>query len=177
MIWALKDKLSGTYSCEGTGMIWPGDGLYNNIFTWDLNYSYDSGIEVRFQSTDQAKKEVLNHRTSKEENGTTFYGSKGWISLSRSSVQSDIPEIDAKLNAASMDSDGMDQLFLDVIRGEREEACPLEDAILSDTISHMGNMAIRMNRKVSWDPIKGETINDPEANKLFIREMREPYQI
>ncbi len=177
MIWGLKDKLSGTYSCEGTGMFWPGNGLYNNIFSWDLNYSYDSGIEVRFQSTDQARKEVLNHRTDKEDNGTTFYGSKGWISLSRSSVQSDIAEINQKLNAASKESDGMGQLFLDVIHGKREEACPLEDAILSDTISHMGDMAIRMNRKVSWDPIKGETINDPEAFKLFVREMREPYRI
>jgi len=177
MIWALKDKLSGIYSCEGSGAVWPGDGLYNNIITWDLNYGYDNGMEVHFVSDDIAKKEVLNHRTVKEDNGTTFYGTKGWISLSRSSVQSDIKEIDQKLNAASKGSDSMGQLFLDVIRGEREEACPLEDAILSDTISHMGDMAIRMNRKVSWDPIKGETINDPEANKLFVREMREPYQI
>ncbi len=177
MIWALKDKLSGTYSCEGTGMIWPGNGLYNNIFTWDLNYVYDNGTEVHFLSTDKAEKEVLNHRTVREGNGTTFYGTRGWISLSRSTVQSDIAEIDVKLNAASKDSEGMGQLFLDVIRGEREEACPVEDAILSDTISHMGDMAIRMNRKVTWDPGKGETVNDPEANKLFVRAMRDPYRI
>jgi len=177
LIWGLKDKLSGTYSCEGSGAVWPGDGLYNNIVTWDLNYAYDSGIEVHFLSADIAQNTVMNQRTVKEENGTTFYGSKGWISLSRGSVQSDIKEIDEKLNAASKSSESMGQLFLDVIRGEREEACPLEDAILSDTISHMGNMAIRMNRKVSWDPIKGKTVNDPEANKLFEREMREPYQI
>ena len=177
MIWALKDKLSGTYSCEGTGMIWPGNGLYNNIFTWDLNYVYDNGTEVHFLSTEKAEKEVLNHRTVREGNGTTFYGTRGWISLSRSTVQSDIAEIDVKLNAASKDSEGMGQLFLDVIRGEREEACPVEDAILSDTISHMGDMAIRMNRKVTWDPGKGETVNDPEANKLFVRAMRDPYRI
>ena len=112
MIWALKDKLSGVYSCEGSGAMWPGNGLYNNIITWDLNYKYDNGMEVHFISDDIAQKEVLNHRIVKEENGTTFYGTKGWISLSRSSVQSDIPEIDAKLNAASKDSEGMGQLFL-----------------------------------------------------------------
>jgi len=177
MIWGMKEKLSGNYSCEGSGTIWPGDGLYNNVFSWDLKYQYENGIEVHFLSSGQAEKKIMNHRTLSDNNKTTFYGSKGWISLGRSAVESDIKEIDDKLNAASKDSKGMGQLFLDVIRGEREEACPLEDAILSDTISHMGNMAIRMNRKIGWDPIKGKTVNDPEANKLFVREMREPYQI
>ena len=106
-------------------------------------------MEVHFVSDDIAKKEVLNHRTVKADNGTTFYGTKGWISLSRGSAQSDIPDLDTKLNTAPKGSDSMGQLFLNVIHGEREEACPLEDAILSDTISHMGDMAIRMNRKVS----------------------------
>ncbi len=177
MIGGMKEKLSGSYSCEGSGTIWPGDGLYNNIFSWDLKYQYENGMEVHFLSSGQAEKKILNERTLSDNNKTTFYGSKGWISLGRSAVESDIKEIDQKLNAASKNSDSMGQLFLDVIKGEREEACPLEDAILSDTISHMGDMAIRMNRKVTWDPNKGETVNDPEANKLFVREMREPYRI
>ena len=177
MVWGLKDELSGTYSCEGTGSFWPSGGLYNNIITWDLNYEYENGLKVHFTNTETAKEEVLDHRIEKEDNGTTFYGAKGWISLSRSSSQSSIPEIDKRLKDASTNSNTMGQEFLDVITGRREELCPLEDAIMSDTISHMGDIAIRMNRKVSWDPSKGETIDDPEANKLFVRKMRNPYQL
>jgi len=177
MVWPLKEKLQSEYSCEGNGLYWPEGGLYNNIITWDLNYLYGNGLRVHFVSTDVAGNSVLNHRTEKEDNGTTFYGTKGWISLSRSSAQSDIEAIDRKLNAASKESDLMGQMFLDVIREDREELCPLEDAIISDTISHMGDIAIRMQRRVSWNPAKGEILNDQEANKLFNREMRSPYTV
>ena len=71
----------------------------------------------------------------------------------------------------------MGQLFVDVVKGNVPEACPLEEAILSDCVSHMGNIAIRTNRKITWDPVKGEVVGDAEANKLFVREMREPYRI
>jgi predicted dehydrogenase len=185
LVWILKEKVSGTYSCEGTGEFWAPGGLYNNIFSWDVTCKYQNGLEVHFVSDDVAIKGLLNHREIKETNGTTFYGSKGWISLSRSSVQSNIPEINQKLNSFPKNSDGwinsekntMGKVFLDIINGKSKELCPLDEAIISDSISHMGDIAIRTNRKITWDPFKGEVVGDPEANKLFIREMRSPYKV
>jgi predicted dehydrogenase len=183
LVWILKDKVSGTYSCEGTGKFWPAGGLYDNILSWDVTCKYEN-LEVHFVSTDVASGGVLNHREVKEGNGTTFYGTKGWISMSRSSAQSDIPDIDKKLNNFPKNKYGIDSenntmggVFLDIIKGKRKELCPLDEAIISDTISHMGDIAIRMNHKVTWDPLKGEIVRDPEANKLYIREMRNPYQV
>ena len=71
----------------------------------------------------------------------------------------------------------MGQLFVDSVKGNIPEACPLSDAILSDCVSHMSNIAIRTGKKITWDPIKGEVVGDPEANKWFIREMRAPYTV
>jgi hypothetical protein len=121
----------------------------------------------------------------KEDKGTAFFGTKGWISLSRSSAQSDIPEINQKLNNFPKNKEGwinsenhkMGKVFIDIIKGRSKELCPLEEAIISDTISHMGDITIRTNRKVTWDPVKGEVIGDPEANKLFFREPRSPYTV
>lgn len=185
LVWVLKDKISGIYSCEGTGQFWAPGGLYNNILSWDVVCRYQNGIEVHFVSDDVGINGVMDNREMKETNGTTFYGTKGWISLSRSSAQSNIPEINQKLNNFQKNNDGwiisenntMGQAFLDVINGKTTELCPLEDAIISDTISHMGDIAIRSGRKITWDPVRGEVVNDPEANKLFIREMRSPYTI
>jgi predicted dehydrogenase len=184
LVWILKDQVKGSYTCEGTGKYWPAGGMYDNILSWDVTCNYEK-LEVHFVSTDVASQAVLNHRERKEENGTTFYGTKGWISLSRSSAQSNIPEINQKLNDFPKDSDSnieseknlMGAVFIDIIKGKSKELCPLDEAIISDTISHMGNIAVRTGRKVIWDPLKGEVINDPEANKLFIREMRSPYQV
>ena len=69
----------------------------------------------------------------------------------------------------------MGQMFLDVARGNIKETCPLDEAIISDTISHMGDIAIRSQRKVTWDPEKGKVVNDEAANNLYIRQMRAPF--
>jgi len=127
----------------------------------------------------------LHYRKLKENNGTTFYGTKGWISLGLQSAESNISEINQKLNDFSKNDEGwinsdentMGQLFVDVVTGKVPEACPIADAIISDCVSHMGNIAIRTNRKITWDPAKGEVLNDPQANKWFVRDMREPYAI
>ena len=186
LVWALADKVDGMYSCEGTGKFWAPGGIYDNILSWDLDYEYESGIKLRFVSTDVAtEKDLLHYRRNKEANGTTFYGTKGWISLSRFSTQSNIPELDQKLNDFPKGEKGMyydyggamGQLFVDVVTGKIKETNPLDEAIMSDTISHMGDITIRTNRKITWDPVKGEVVGDPEANRLYIREMREPYTV
>ena len=185
LVWILKEKVSAGYTAEGTGQYWQGPGIYNNILSWDVSCKYDNGFGLHFVSDDIALAGMLDYRDIKETNGTTFFGSRGWISLSRSSAQSNIPEINSRLNDFPKTDDGwiksekntMGQAFVDVINGKIKELCPLEDAIISDTISHMGDIAIRTGRKVTWDPAKGEVAGDFEANKLYVREMRDPYKV
>ena len=185
LVWILKDKVNDNYSCEGTGQYWPEGGLYNNVLSWDVTCKYANGLEVNFVSSDVASQKMLDHRIRKESNGTTFYGTKGWISVSRSSAQSDIPEINQKLNNFPLNDNGgiksenntMGRRFLAVAQGKEPELCPLEEAILSDTISHMGDIAIRTGRKLNWNPIIGIIVDDPEANTLYHREMREGFRM
>ena len=185
LVWIVKDKVSGNYNCEATGKYWPAGGLYDNIQSWDVNLKYQNGFEVHFASHDVAGTKMLDHRTLKESDGTTFYGTKGWISLSRSSAQSDMPEINQKLNNFPKNKEGwidsenntMGRRFLSVVRGKEAELCPLDEAIISDTISHMGDIAIRTGRKITWDSKKGEVVGDLDANKLYTREMRPPYLV
>lgn len=184
LVWGIKDKVDGEYTANGTGTFWAEGGMYDNIYSWDVKYSYESGIEVHFASTDRAEKEMLNHRKWKEGNGTTFYGSKGWISLSRSSAESNIPELNTRLNDFPKDGNGsilseentMGQMFLDVVRGHINETCPIDEAIISDTISHMGDIAIRSQREVTWNSKRGKVKGNDTANNLYIREMRKPYK-
>jgi predicted dehydrogenase len=183
MVWGIKDKVNGQYTCQGTGENWEPGGIYNNIVSWDVTCEYDSGLKLHFLSTDQVhNKNIWHYRKLKDYNTTTFFGTKGWISVGRGSAESDIPEIQKKFDGFKKNEDGwiierhnMGQLFIDVVQGKIEETCPLDEAIISDCISHMGNIAIRTGRKITWNPEKGEVINDPEANKWFIRAMREPY--
>ena len=176
MIWGLKDKLSGKYTCEGTGKFWEPGGMYDNIMSWNLKYEYDSGIQMTFMSNDEAAKNNFWHYRKKADgNGTTFYGSKGWLSLSRGSVESSIPEIESKLMALHSNPDSFGQMFVDVVKGKITETNPLDEAILSDTVSHMGEMAIRTGAKITWE--EGKVVDNVEANKWYVRELREPYTV
>jgi len=185
MVWGIKDQLSGKYTCEGTGKFWEPGGMYNNILSWDLNYEYESGVKLRFMSSDVVQeKDVWNYRKVKDYNTTTFFGSKGWISVGRGSAESSIPELQQEFdkfpregNSAMIKEDGwkMGQLYVDVVKGIIPEACPLDEAIMSDCVSHMGDIAIRTGRKITWNPLLGEVVGDPEANKIFNREARKPY--
>jgi len=188
MIWGLKDKLSGKYTCEGTGGFWQPGGIYNNVRAWDVNIEYEAGVKLHFMDTDGANSSgMLDYLPFKDGNGTTFYGSKGWISLGRNSALSDIPEINEKLNDSKFprnsngtlagENNTMGELFIDIVKGNVPEVCPLDEAILSDTVSHISNIAIRTGRKVTWDPAAGEVVNDAEANNWFIRTHREPYTV
>jgi predicted dehydrogenase len=183
LVWMAKDQVKGEYTCEGSGKFWTG-GLYDNIMSWDVTNKYQNGFELHFVSDDIAATGVLKSVGKKDGDGTTFFGAKGWISLSRSSASSDIPEIHQKLNDfpksgsyISSENNTMGQVFIDVIKGKSKELCPLDEAIISDTISHIGDIAIRSGRKVTWNPAKGEVVGDPEANKLFVRELRSPYTV
>jgi hypothetical protein len=42
---------------------------------------------------------------------------------------------------------------------------------------HMGNIAMEVRRKLRWDPEKEEFADDPQANRLRGRPLREPWTL
>ena len=42
-------------------------------------------------------------------------------------------------------------------------------------MSHLGVLAVRLGRKLNWDPVKEQFINDPEAQGYVARDMRAGY--
>ena len=116
----------------------------------------------------------------KSGDGTTFYGTKGWISLGRGAAASDIPKLHKELNVKVYGENNMNGFnFIEAVKGEINPVNPLDDAILSDSISHMGNMLIRSGKdKIVWDAKKRRIINYPELKSdYFQREAREPYTV
>ena len=42
---------------------------------------------------------------------------------------------------------------------------------------HCANIAQWLGRDMTWDPVKEEFVNDPEANRMLSRAQREDWQI
>ncbi|HOX75918.1 MAG TPA: hypothetical protein PLB27_14455, partial [Bacteroidales bacterium] len=65
--------------------------------------------------------------------------------------------------------------FLECIRTGRKTINSPESAHRTSTLLHCGNIALKLNRKLEWDPDKEKFRNDPEADKLMKREMRDKW--
>ena len=175
--------MNGGYTIIGEGSFWPEESIYDTISSWDTQIKYENGLIIEYLSADLCEEMVNRHRKFYEADGTTFYGDKGWISLSRSSAEASDPALDKALNDFPKNDKGWIQSenhmhglnFAKVIKGDLAPFDPLYEAIISDCICHMGNISVRLGKELSWDPLKGELTNVPEANDLFRRELRSPY--
>lgn len=174
-VWGAKKQMNETGTFTGSGTFFPEDSMFDTINHWDINISYDNGLNIHFVSTNYAG-EMMKKLDSR--NGTTFYGTKGWISLGRGAAASDITKIHEELNVTIFGENNMHGYnFIQSVKGEMEPFNPLDDAIISDCISHMGNVLMRSGKdKIVWDPVNRRIVNYPGLEKeYFHREPREPY--
>ena len=47
----------------------------------------------------------------------------------------------------------------------------------SATVCHLGNIAVRTGRKITWDPAKEQIVGDTEAAKWTTKEYRAPWKL
>ena len=64
--------------------------------------------------------------------------------------------------------------FFDCVRTRKPPICDAEIGHRSVSVCHLGVIALRLGRKLRWDPAKEEFVGDKEANGYLVREMRKP---
>ena len=67
--------------------------------------------------------------------------------------------------------------FLDCIKTREDPIAPVELGHRSVSVCHLGNIAMRLHRKIRWDPEKEQIIGDDEAAAMLSRPMRAPWKI
>ena len=131
-------------------------------------------------------------------NGIKFIGSEGWIFVSRGNetVTASDPVAKLKDSSALAASDpkiitsviGQDEIhlyeskdhhgnWLECIKSRKPPIAPIEIGHRSCTACLLHQIAMRLKRKVYWDPIKERFKNDDEANRMTSRPQRWPYVI
>ncbi len=131
-------------------------------------------------------------------NGVKFEGSEGWIFVSRGDYQatSSDPlkpgEQAKKLDASdpkimtSVIGEKEFQLtvsknhhgnWLEAIRDNKETIAPVEEAHRACSACLLHHIAMKLKRKVYWDPVKEQFKNDDEANKMLSRTQRKGYEV
>jgi hypothetical protein len=148
---------------EGSGLI-PREGLFDTVMNWDVRCRYADGVEMRFLTGSDS---------------TTFLGENGWIRIARNGIQSGPKSLTEGIDRTSFNNMGNNHArnFLESIRTRQEAESPIDSAIRSDLISHLSNIAVRLGRKVKWDPEKETIPKDAEALRMMEREWRKPWDV
>ena len=67
--------------------------------------------------------------------------------------------------------------FIASVKSRRDPILPVEVAHRMTSICHLGNITMRLNRKLAWDPAKEQFVGDDQANRLLSRPMRAPWHL
>jgi len=67
--------------------------------------------------------------------------------------------------------------FIDCIKSRRPTAAPAEIGHRSTSICQLGNIAMRLGRKLNWDPTAERFTDSDEANQMLSRPMRSPWHL
>jgi hypothetical protein len=65
--------------------------------------------------------------------------------------------------------------FLECIKSRQKPITDVEVGHRSATVCHLGNIAVRLQRKIQWDPVKEQIVGDNEAAAMLTRPWRAPY--
>ncbi len=177
-------SLTGPVEVEPLHAEWPPEG---SLFTTALRAKYRlrfaDGVELIQQSRDGVGE-------------TRFEGTKGWISFTRNKVESHPESIKnseigpdethlpkpVEYPADFTDDQRRDYYadhvrnFLDCVKSRKEPIEPVEVGHRSASLCHLGNIALRLNKKLKWDPDKECFPDDDEANRMLARPIRESWR-
>jgi myo-inositol 2-dehydrogenase/D-chiro-inositol 1-dehydrogenase len=182
--WALGEQHSGPVAVEGAGTFTRIKGGYEVPTKFAAKFTYASGVEVEARDAG--------------ENGIHFQGDKGWLFVERGKIRG--TAIDAlkadplpreKFGLYAHDPVGpvdrtgklgslvghMENFFACVRARNRATISDVESQHRSATVCHLGNIAVRLGRKLRWDPAAERFVGDAEADRMLARVQRKGFEV
>ena len=113
--------------------------------------------------------------------GVRFEGTEGWVYV-RHNVFDAEPKslLTSKIKPNEIHlyrSSNHHRNFLDCVRTRQKTVAEAEIGHRSATVCHIGSIALKLQRRLKWDPEKEHFISDDEANRMLFRAMRSPWHI
>jgi predicted dehydrogenase len=176
--WGNGTELSGPTEVEGKG-VFPEGLLTDAATSWQVESRYPSGVTLVHMDDNTAKKHP--QQVGGYGHGVLFLGSEGWVHVDRGKIDANPKSLlKATIGPSEIHlhkSDNHHVNFIDAIKGRTQPAAPIDIAIRTDTLCHLQQIAIKLRRKLSWDPAQETFAGDDEANRMLDRPMRAPWKL
>lgn len=179
--WGMNTELTGPIEIWGHADF-PTKGLWNVHGIFRTEALYANGVHM-----------VVSNELP---NGIKFEGTEGWIFVTRGNYRATASDPVADNNGVKpleasdekiiksvigpnevhlYESSDHHGNWLDCIRTRKTPIAPVEVAHRSCSTCLLHHIAMKLNRKIYWDPAKEQFKNDAEANKMLSRTQRSPY--
>ncbi len=166
--WGMNTEHTAPVEIEGKGE-WPrgDDGIFDTVENYEFMCRYAAGFTMLV--------------SAKIPGGVRFEGEDGWIHVDRGRLVAEPKSVLSTVIGPNeihlYESSNHIGNFLDCVRKRSKTITPPEVAHHSIMIGHLGIIAMKLERKVRFDPEKERFVNDPEADRLLSRAMRAPWHL
>jgi predicted dehydrogenase len=177
--WGMGTELTGPIEIEGKAEF-PKQGLWNVHGAYHIEAKYANGVTM-----------IIDNGFT---NGVRFEGADGWIFVSRGGAKatasdpatafgkaleaSDPDILSSKIGPNEIHLHQSDDHHLDwltSIQTRQPAVTTPEEAHRSTSACILGWIAMKLGRKLTWDPIQEAFVGDDEANAMRSRPQRAPY--
>ncbi len=166
--WGMDMEYSGPVEIEGQGE-YPKDGLWDVHGKFYIEYLYPNGVKMICADNQRHKQ------------GVVFQGAEGWVYVKRGLIDAEPKSLlTSKILPDEIHlykSEHHKKNFIDCIRTRAQTIAPVEVGHRSCTACLLGDMAMRLGRKLKWNPDKERFTGDADANKMISRPMRSPWTL
>jgi predicted dehydrogenase len=144
--------------------------LYDTFWDYQFTNKYAGGVTMIGQS--------------KGPRGLRFEGDDGWIfvHIHGGMLEASDPKLlenrdtkDFKIQLGR--SPGHQRNLLDAIKNGKDPVATAEIGHRTASVCHLTNIAMRLGRKLKWDPAKEEFADDSQANAMITPTMRAPWKL
>ncbi len=166
--WGMGTEHTGPVEIEGRAEF-PTDGLWDVHGRFHIEYTYANGVKVICADNEE------------NQQGVVFEGSDGWVYVRRgfidanprSLLEETIGPEETKLYVSNHHKAN----FYECVRSRAETIAPVEVAHRSCAVCLLGDIAMRLGRKLRWDPAAERFANDDEANRMMARTQRSSWHL
>ena len=177
--WGTGNDRSGPASIEAKPLVQMIPGGFTAYSDYEVNYAYADGVKLICKSTTANNWSGGVVDKNGQQHGVKFEGTNGWIFVTRGRIEASDPELlttplpsDAK---RLYFSENHMRNFFDCVRSREAPICDAEIGHRSVSVCHLGVIALRLGRKLQWDPAKEQFVGDRDADRWLSREMRKPW--
>ena len=179
-LWGHPALMSAPMEIEGRGVI-PAQGACNTAIAWDVHFTFGDGVTMRYRSTPNETPPGPLHDLSDwkakygrlHDHGTAFEGSEGWVLVDRNglwtSPESLIEEKPDSFKIRLPQSSHHVGNLLESIQSRKPAICPIEEAVQADVLCHVSDIAVRLNRKLKFDPLTETFPGDTQASRRLAK--------